>query len=318
MNIRCPYCGVEYELDRTTYGRKANCGACGKDFIIGQSPVQGDASKETRRSPRPEHLTSETKQQQPSIVDVLTYGKTLIGLLFKMLIWGAVTFAGIKMTSCACTVRNDIIRKEEAIAARAPVTKLFGFELGSRVEPSPGTEDKVYDLQKEVAISKPFFGMSSVHVWLTPISHKVYKIGIDMEYMVISRKFSSDLFLVPTQEAVVQNLIDRYGENDRDSDVAYRHRAGDTELVFLADTYDHRERTALLPEAYRGASALEDRYMMEMFGSTIMHKVEMYLVDHALERVRNRELEELKKRDDRLKKEKVKEEAAAMRGQLPL
>ena len=255
------------------------------------------------------------------MVDVLTYGTTLAVLLLKVLIWGAVTFVCIKMTSCVWTTRNDIIRKEETIAARTPVTKLFGIELGSHVEQSPDKAGKGYDLQKEVAISKPFFGMPSVRIWLTPISQRVYKIGFDIEYMVINRKFSDDLFLIQTQEAIVQSLLDRYGENDRDSDVAYKHRAGDTELVFSVDTYDHRERTAKLPESlpeYRAASALEDRYMMGMFGSTYMHKVEMYLIDHNLERVRERELEEIKEKEDMLKKAKVKEAAAAMRGQLPL
>ena len=36
MKTDCPYCGEEFEVADSAFGRRANCGACGKDFIIGQ------------------------------------------------------------------------------------------------------------------------------------------------------------------------------------------------------------------------------------------------------------------------------------------
>lgn len=36
MKTNCPHCGEEFEVEDSAFGRKANCGACGKDFIIGQ------------------------------------------------------------------------------------------------------------------------------------------------------------------------------------------------------------------------------------------------------------------------------------------
>ena len=35
MNIRCPKCGAEYELDDTLLGRKVECSVCNQKFIIG-------------------------------------------------------------------------------------------------------------------------------------------------------------------------------------------------------------------------------------------------------------------------------------------
>lgn len=36
MKVRCPYCAVEYEVDKSQYGQMAECGICGKSFILGQ------------------------------------------------------------------------------------------------------------------------------------------------------------------------------------------------------------------------------------------------------------------------------------------
>lgn len=35
MNIRCPKCGAEYELDDALLGRKVECSVCNQKFIIG-------------------------------------------------------------------------------------------------------------------------------------------------------------------------------------------------------------------------------------------------------------------------------------------
>ncbi len=36
MKTNCPHCGEEFEVEDSAFGRKANCCACGKDFIVGQ------------------------------------------------------------------------------------------------------------------------------------------------------------------------------------------------------------------------------------------------------------------------------------------
>ena len=35
MNIKCPNCGMEYEVERKDFGRFVTCESCGKGFVIG-------------------------------------------------------------------------------------------------------------------------------------------------------------------------------------------------------------------------------------------------------------------------------------------
>lgn len=35
MNIKCPNCGAEYEVERKNFGRFTTCESCGKGFVIG-------------------------------------------------------------------------------------------------------------------------------------------------------------------------------------------------------------------------------------------------------------------------------------------
>lgn len=37
MKVSCPYCGLEYEIQDDMFGRKTECGNCGKKFILGQA-----------------------------------------------------------------------------------------------------------------------------------------------------------------------------------------------------------------------------------------------------------------------------------------
>lgn len=35
MDIKCPFCGIEYEGDAGLYGQKVKCESCGKVFTVG-------------------------------------------------------------------------------------------------------------------------------------------------------------------------------------------------------------------------------------------------------------------------------------------
>ena len=35
MNIKCPKCGTEYEVDKKDFGRFVTCQSCGKGFVVG-------------------------------------------------------------------------------------------------------------------------------------------------------------------------------------------------------------------------------------------------------------------------------------------
>ena len=35
MNINCPHCGTEYEVEGKDFGRFTNCESCGRGFVIG-------------------------------------------------------------------------------------------------------------------------------------------------------------------------------------------------------------------------------------------------------------------------------------------
>lgn len=44
MDISCPYCGSEYEIEESTYGKYVDCLDCGKSFVAGQRRGRGDAA----------------------------------------------------------------------------------------------------------------------------------------------------------------------------------------------------------------------------------------------------------------------------------
>ena len=41
MTIYCPFCGAEFDLEKDLWGRMAECGGCGRKFVIGQTPNPG-------------------------------------------------------------------------------------------------------------------------------------------------------------------------------------------------------------------------------------------------------------------------------------
>ena len=40
MNINCPHCGTEYDIDKSEYGRFVKCEICGKGFVAGTSAAK--------------------------------------------------------------------------------------------------------------------------------------------------------------------------------------------------------------------------------------------------------------------------------------
>ncbi|MGN0833946.1 MAG: PrsW family glutamic-type intramembrane protease [Kiritimatiellia bacterium] len=46
MDIKCPRCGTEYEIDKSEYGRFVKCEVCGKGFVAGTSAVENALSEE--------------------------------------------------------------------------------------------------------------------------------------------------------------------------------------------------------------------------------------------------------------------------------
>ena len=47
MDIKCPHCGTEYEIDKSEHGRFVDCPTCGKGFVVGTSAAKklGEAAK---------------------------------------------------------------------------------------------------------------------------------------------------------------------------------------------------------------------------------------------------------------------------------
>ena len=50
MNIKCPHCGTEYEVEDESVGRRAQCDVCGNKFVIGATGAD-----------EPQHIDSESK-----------------------------------------------------------------------------------------------------------------------------------------------------------------------------------------------------------------------------------------------------------------
>ena len=50
MNINCPHCGTEYDIDKSEYGRFVKCEICGKGFVAGTSAAKklGEAANAAR------------------------------------------------------------------------------------------------------------------------------------------------------------------------------------------------------------------------------------------------------------------------------
>ena len=40
MDIKCPHCGVGYEIEEKEFGRFVKCESCGKGFVVGTSDAQ--------------------------------------------------------------------------------------------------------------------------------------------------------------------------------------------------------------------------------------------------------------------------------------
>ena len=40
MDIKCPHCGTEYEIEEKEFGRFVKCESCGKGFVAGASTAQ--------------------------------------------------------------------------------------------------------------------------------------------------------------------------------------------------------------------------------------------------------------------------------------
>ena len=43
MDIKCPHCGTEYEVEKQDIGRFVTCESCGKGFVAGTSKSSGEA-----------------------------------------------------------------------------------------------------------------------------------------------------------------------------------------------------------------------------------------------------------------------------------
>lgn len=52
MDIKCPHCGTEYEIDKSEYGRYAQCEVCGKGFVIGATTSRLSSAKKTMSAVR--------------------------------------------------------------------------------------------------------------------------------------------------------------------------------------------------------------------------------------------------------------------------
>ena len=59
MDVKCPGCGTEYEIDDAEIGRKAECEVCGRKFILGgngsQQPSADPADSSHGRQPASQH-----------------------------------------------------------------------------------------------------------------------------------------------------------------------------------------------------------------------------------------------------------------------
>lgn len=65
MNIKCPYCGVNYEVTESEMGTKADCIECGRPFVVGQkSPKNGPTRIQLPGNARVQQTYAQERKQQ--------------------------------------------------------------------------------------------------------------------------------------------------------------------------------------------------------------------------------------------------------------
>lgn len=100
MKTNCPHCGEEFEVDDSSFGRKANCGACGKDFIIGQV-----------RTKIPNKGLNATTREKPSQEKCHTLWAVIFWLL--VVIWLGGCVGACERYAMACShYRNEYSQSE--------------------------------------------------------------------------------------------------------------------------------------------------------------------------------------------------------------
>ncbi|MBR3222074.1 MAG: hypothetical protein IKF72_07550 [Kiritimatiellae bacterium] len=58
MNIKCPHCGTEYEVEKIDMYHYTKCGVCSKGFVIGAETSMQDSAKN--------HSSSDSRQRAPA------------------------------------------------------------------------------------------------------------------------------------------------------------------------------------------------------------------------------------------------------------
>ena len=59
MNIKCPHCGTEYEVDKEWYGQYTTCDSCGKGFVVGTSRQNIEMI-----TPLPDRMSTDVERKQ--------------------------------------------------------------------------------------------------------------------------------------------------------------------------------------------------------------------------------------------------------------
>ena len=97
MTGKCPFCGEEYEVEDSCYGRMAECPSCHRKFIVGQTAAdaktEGDLSMQRDAN---DELISLLKQIKAGLRYLL-----IVGVL--VVICQMVSCSKISTTSDTCT-----------------------------------------------------------------------------------------------------------------------------------------------------------------------------------------------------------------------
>ena len=68
MNINCPHCGTEYDIEQREFGKYVTCQVCGKGFVAG--------ARQTRaQMVRPDNETSEQVDVPPESACLKAWAK---------------------------------------------------------------------------------------------------------------------------------------------------------------------------------------------------------------------------------------------------
>ena len=114
MNIQCPHCGQDYEVEKTMYGKNVRCETCGKKFVAGvadarQNQTEATCSAPAASAPKSERLEPLPKPL-PTIQPRWLGRKVFIAVLLANIVCASI-FTSVLAKAIANSITDEVKRE---------------------------------------------------------------------------------------------------------------------------------------------------------------------------------------------------------------